>query len=165
MKFEETNCYNCDARCCYDGVYLENGEEDKILQFIADNKQYFDNISVSYIVDGDWIGLEDRRKTNKIYCDDYKPDYPKHFTKTKCVFRNNDRTCQLEKVANIIGAKVSDIKPISCRKFPLQKVANEYKIPSGEDKYNLGDEYPGYISFMPCVKQSEQEIYKTARDF
>jgi len=34
-------CKNCDARCCYDGVYLSEIDEKKINDVVSKNKEFF----------------------------------------------------------------------------------------------------------------------------
>ncbi len=159
--YSQSECFGCDARCCHDGVYLKDGEEERILDFVARHSEDFADLKPPLIVDGDWPGQEDERKTEKIPRDDYGDDYPAHFTKTKCIFLDDQKRCRLEYVSEIHNEDPNDVKPISCRMFPMRLENGKYVVPSGkreDDPDNIGDEYPGFISFMPCINRAKDMV-------
>ncbi len=159
--YSESMCFGCDARCCHDGVYLKDGEEERLMAYVNKHSEDFAdllNMDKPIIVDGDWPGQEDERKTNTLPRDDYDDDYPAHFTKTKCIFLDNEKRCRLEYVSEMHNEDPNDVKPLSCRMFPMRLENGKYVVPSGkreDDPDNIGDEYPGFISFMPCINKAE----------
>lgn len=151
-------CKNCDAWCCYDGVYLTKEDEIKINNLVKQNKEFFLFLPKDYIVLGEWEGYVSGNKTN-VKPKEYKSkDYPKHFNKTCCVFLK-DNKCMLEEFAVKNGEDRWKYKPRTCCIFPLQKKDNEYVIPSSvEDDCNIGEKYPGFVSLCTCYKLKEDNF-------
>lgn len=151
-------CKNCDAWCCYDGVYLTKNDEEKIKQVVENNKEFFCFLPDDFIVLGEWEGQVSGNKTNvkpKVY---KSKDYPKHFNRTCCVFLS-DNKCTLEEFAIQEGENRWKYKPRTCCIFPLQLNNDKYVVPSKvEDDCNLGEKYPGFVSFCPCYKLKEKEF-------
>lgn len=151
------NCRNCQAKCCYDGAYLLKGEEEKIQEFVNQYPEYFKDINLPFIVDGDWKEMESERKTNKQPFNGYDNDFPEHFTKTRCVFAMENGECSLQRVATDLQLHPWKIKPRACWSFPIGGVCEDEIIPpplEGEkDPDYLDENYPGYTSFLPCAKQ------------
>lgn len=71
-------CKNCDAWCCYDGVYLTDEDVQTITQAVENNKEFFDFLPADYIVYGEWQGKVAGQKTN-VKEKTYDKDFPKHF--------------------------------------------------------------------------------------
>jgi len=153
-------CKNCEAWCCYDGVYLTDDDEEKIKQVVENNKEFFSFLPDEYIVLGEWEGKVSGIKTN-VKPKKYKSkDYPKHFNKTCCVFLIENK-CMLEEFAIQKGEDRWKYKPRTCCLFPLQKKNDKYVIPSKvEDDCNLGEKYPGFVSCCPCYNLKENEFEK-----
>jgi Fe-S-cluster containining protein len=142
----------CEARCCYDGVYLIEGEEEKINGVVRENPQFFRHLPKEYIVDGS-RGETKGRKTS-IKAHEYQsPDFPQHFTKTRCVFGESDGACSLQTASKVLTENDWTFKPKACRLHPLKTMNIEYFAPSTSienDKYNIGVNYPGYVSYTAC---------------
>lgn len=144
-------CKNCDAWCCYDGVYLTDEDVQTITQAVENNKEFFDFLPADYIVYGEWQGKVAGQKTN-VKEKTYDKDFPKHFNQTTCVFLKANK-CMLEEFAVLNNEPHWKYKPTTCCVFPLQKTSNKYVEPqSVNDSCNLGDEYPGFVSFLPCYR-------------
>ncbi len=153
-------CKNCEAWCCYDGVYLTEEDEKKIKTVVENNKDFFSFIPNNYIVDGNWENLFNGRKTN-VKPKNYKNNgYPKHFNQTTCVFSVNNK-CMLQEFAIEKGEEEWKYKPFTCCTFPLQKRDGKFFAPSEvEDNCNIGEKYPGYVSFLPCYNLKKVDLNK-----
>lgn len=144
---------SCEARCCYDGVYLVGDEEEKIKKVAMTYPQYFSHLLKEFIVDGHW-GNSIGRKTAVRYHKYKSPDYPKHFEKTRCVFAYSDRACSLQSASLGETGNGWEFKPMACKVHPLQTNRTDYFPPPSTfelDKNDLGVNYPGYSSYTPCV--------------
>lgn len=155
------NCMQCQAKCCYDGVYITDKEEKRINDFVAMYPEDFEDIKRPFIVNGDWPGMRSKRKTERRSFDGYDIDFPKHFTKTRCVFAMESGECKLQRVATDQQLHPWSIKPRACWSFPIQGVKNDDIIPPASDPENdpdyVDENYPGYASFLPCaVVDNEQ---------
>lgn len=151
-------CKNCEAWCCYDGVYLSPDDKKKIVKVVENNKEFFSFLPEDYIVYSHWEDLMKGEKTNikpKKYS---SKNYPKHFNQTTCVFCL-DNKCMLQDFAIKNNKSPWEYKPATCCTFPLQKRQGKYYKPSAvEDNCNIGKKYPGYISFLPCYKIKEEDL-------
>ena len=155
----ENYCKNCDAWCCYDGVYLSEADESVIREVVENNRDFFDFLPLEYIVNSEWEGLISGRKTNT-KPKQYSKDFPLHFTHTTCVFLENN-ICKLEEFAIKRGEDSWRYKPKTCCLFPLQKKGDEYVEPQlTEDDCNIGEYYPGFVSFLPCYKFNKEDFFK-----
>lgn len=148
-------CAGCESKCCYDGVYLLDDEIPKIQSFVANNRKFFNFLPDHYIVDGDWESLKQYKKTEKRPYEYLSKDFPAHFTKTRCVFALADGRCSLQVRAVELFLHPWKYKPLACWVFPLTGCRHGKIQPpptsQEEDKNNIGPEYPGYESFLPCV--------------
>jgi len=152
IKLKACDYRFCEARCCYDGVYLQEGEEEKIIKAVNAFPWYFDHLPNDFIVDASWGSIKGR-KTAVRYHAYSSPDYPDHFTKTRCVFAALDGACSLQRASVEAGGDKWTFKPKACRTHPLQCRHFDFQAPptsTGEDKFNVGVSYPGYVSYTPC---------------
>lgn len=151
-------CKNCEAWCCYDGVYLTEEDELKIKDVVEHNKEYFKFLPDNYVIDGNWENVISGRKTNvkpKIY---KTKGFPKHFNQTTCVFCVNNK-CMLQEFAVKNNEPAWKYKPFPCCVFPLQKRDKIYYAPSAVgDDCDIGAKYPGYVSFLPCYKLKKEDL-------
>lgn len=152
----EYNCKTCQSKCCYDGVYISSEEESAIKTFVEKYKDQFSDINIPYIVNGDWPGMQSSRKTEKVEKNDYDETYPKHFTKTKCIFELENGECKLQRIATDNQLHPWKVKPKACWAFPIRGVAGDEILPPptncDKDPDYIDENYPGYVTFMPCVK-------------
>lgn len=156
----------CESRCCYDGAYLEDGEEEMIQHIVLNHQAEFSHLPENFIVDGTWNDLCGRKTNTRPH--QYKsPDYPAHFNQTRCVFANEEGACSLQLFAIQRGESPWKYKPKACSLHPLQtmKFGNFFAPPTliEEDSYNLGLSYPGYVSYTPCgTHRADGEHWKIA---
>ena len=158
-NLQRMKCLDCEAKCCYDGVYLRTNEEaDRIKELIEKFPEDFTIIPEDYIIKGTWPGMEDMKKTN-VKVHQYKcSDYPKHFNETTCVFTMDNGECLLQRIATDHGLHPWFAKPTACWLFPIRGFSqNDGEIipplDIGEKDPDYVDEsYPGYASFLPCGK-------------
>lgn len=157
-------CVGCESICCYDGVYLMDDEIPKIQAFIESNREYYSFLPEKYIVDGDWEGLSQYKKTEKIPFKYSCMDFPTHFTQTKCVFALSDGRCSLQTRAIELFMHPWKYKPMACWIFPLTGCRSGKILPpptsQEQDENNIGPEYPGYASLMPCVNGAHVVSWK-----
>jgi hypothetical protein len=154
----ETTCLNvcdlkqCQAQCCYDGVYLREGEEQRLREVVASAPEYFD-LPEEWIVDGHWNGDFEGRKTATKPHEFDSDDVPAHFNATRCVFCDSEHKCLLQRLAVDRGLHKWAYKPRSCWLFPLTEAGDELRPPPGPsdpDPNDLGPEYPGYVKYAGC---------------
>jgi len=153
VKLSVCQLNDCEARCCYDGAYLEDGEEAKIRAAVASAPDFFASLPQAFIVEGSWGGKVSGPKTATAPYDFKAPDFPAHFTRTRCVFASADHKCLLQVLAVQRGLHKWAYKPTACWMFPMRLVNDQPAAPPSPDELDpdcLGDEYPGYSQFVPC---------------
>jgi hypothetical protein len=142
----------CEGRCCYDGVYLQSNEEHFLRELVARVPELAAKVPEEFIVDGCWEGENMGRKTATRPVEYAAPDFPAHFTRTRCVFSDPAGFCELEKFARGRGQHPWSYKPTTCWMFPLQdedgKPAEPVRGPE-DDPYRT-PQYAGYASCVPC---------------
>jgi tetratricopeptide (TPR) repeat protein len=155
-------CSGCAAKCCYDGVYVTPADEKNITDFVNEHPELFSHLPKNFITDGDWPGMRSKRKTEKEDFNGYDESFPSHFTKTRCVFALPSGECSLQRAATDLQMHPWKIKPISCWFFPL-RIAEDGSVLApitdrDPDPNDLGENYPGYVSFLPCVRRDEEGV-------
>lgn len=153
VKLRACDLQQCKARCCYDGVYLQPGEEQKIREVVESAPEYFDDLPAEFIVDGVWDNQPPARKTATKPFEDNGPDFPAHFSRTRCVFCSSDYKCMLQVLAVQRGLHKWHYKPEACWLFPLRKTGEQLVPPPTIDQPDpdaLGDNYPGYSKYVQC---------------
>jgi tetratricopeptide (TPR) repeat protein len=158
----ECDYHTCEARCCYDGVYLHKQEADEITQLVEQNPMYFRHLPVDFIVQGNWSPTSGKKTAVRSH--NYaSPDFPEHFEKTRCVFAYEDGACSLQRLSMETTDYAWTYKPKACRLHPLQSNKGEFNPPPTfieEDKYNISLRYPGYVSYTPCgINRKDGEIW------
>jgi hypothetical protein len=148
----------CEARCCYDGVYLQGGEELKLRELVAREPVLRGRLPAEFIVDGYWDGELLGRKTATRPHDYRSPDFPAHFARTRCVFADAAGFCELQKLALAQGLHPWAYKPTTCWMFPLQDDSGVPAAPvaSPADDPYATESYPGYANFVPCGRHDAQ---------
>lgn len=159
----------CEARCCYDGVYLQEGEADRIKQLVEENKDFFNFLPDEYIVSSSW-GKSVKGQKTAVKNHEYKRlDFPSHFNKTRCVFALEDGRCSLQFYAIEHNIDQYKYKPIACQVFPIETNQGEILTPLKsfeKDKYFMGANYPGYTNYTPCgINRCDGRPWREACDF
>jgi len=145
----------CEARCCYDGVYLKDGEPARIRAAVASDPEFFAHLPDGFIVHGEWAG-ESGVKTAVRPHAFHSPDFPEHFNQTRCVFAFADGACSLQAFAVKQGDDPWTYKPKGCWEHPLRMVKGVPAPPRSaleRDPQFLGQRYPGYTAYTPCGQQ------------
>lgn len=151
-RLKSCDVRQCEAMCCYDGAYLLEGEEAFLAELLAKVPALRDAVPPEFVVDGYWNGEQLGRKTAtraQVYAN---PDYPAHFTRTRCVFSDAIGFCRLESFARARGQHPWTFKPAVCWMHPLQDDGGEPEAPvasPAEDPYRTAT-YPGYSPFTAC---------------
>ncbi len=149
---------SCEGMCCYDGVYLRDGEEAFLLELLDRVPRLRKAVPEPMpIVDGYWEGKYFGRKTAVRPVHYKNPDFPEHFTRTRCVFSDAEGLCELEKFARNNHQHPWAYKPLVCWLAPLTLGTDNKPVAppcSPElDTYRT-KEYPGFITFVPCGKHN-----------
>ncbi|MBL8148445.1 MAG: DUF3109 family protein [Blastocatellia bacterium] len=148
----------CEGMCCYDGVYLQEGEERKIRDSVKNYPEFFSFLPKVYITTSNWRGLGRARKTAVKPHNYMQSDFPTHFEKTKCVFALSDARCSLQVLSEQLGEHSWSRKPKACWLHPLRLTATGLLRPpadSSEDADRIDNTYPGFVSFTLCGKHSD----------
>jgi hypothetical protein len=160
LKLSRCDLAECEGRCCYDGVYLLPAEEAFLRELVARVPALRAVLPERYIVDGYWNGAYFGRKTATRPHEYRHPQYPAHFTRTRCVFADDQARCELEKLARANGLHPWSFKPTTCWMFPLQDEDGEPAAPvcsATEDPFHT-EEYPGYATWVPCGRHDAEGL-------
>lgn len=160
LKLSVCRIEECEGRCCYDGVYLQEGEEDFLRELVAKVPELAQKLPQEFIVDGYWNGESLGRKTATRPADYRAADFPAHFTRTRCVFSDAAGYCELQKFGMARGQHPWTYKPTTCWMFPLQDDDGEPADPVRglhDDPHVLPD-YPGYASCVSCGRHDPKGV-------
>lgn len=152
LRLKPCDVRKCEAMCCYDGVYLHDGEEAFLDELLHRVPELRSKLPAEYVVDGWWAGEKLGRKTATRAQAYRNPDYPAHFSRTRCVFSDEVGFCRLESFARARGQHPWAFKPAICWQHPLQEEGGEPEAPVAseqEDPYRTAD-YPGYSPHTSC---------------
>jgi hypothetical protein len=152
LRLSACDVRQCEGRCCYDGVYLQPGEEQRLHELLQQVPALRACVPEEFVVDGYWNGESLGRKTATRPQEYRSPDFPAHFTRTRCVFSDAEGFCELEKYARSRDMHPWSFKPLTCWMFPLQDEDGEPVEPvrDAADDPHVTPEYPGYASCVPC---------------
>jgi hypothetical protein len=155
LRLSVCDVTRCEALCCYDGVYLEPQEEAFLRELVSRVPSLRQHLPETYIVDGWWEGHWLGRKTATRPQEYRNPQFPAHFTRTRCVFADERGFCELEKLARSRGQHPWTFKPATCWLFPLHECEGEPEPPPAdpEDDPYRQPGYPGYSTVVPCGRQ------------
>lgn len=157
-KLKACDIDSCKGMCCYDGIYLMNGEEEYLKNIVKEFKEYFSFLPDDFIVDGNWKNIVTGRKTEVRKYNSVASDYPDHFEKTLCVFAKDDGKCSLQSLAYELNIHKWTFKPVGCWMFPLRLENGKITPPpiySKDDPDYFDESYPGYSTYTRCGKYSE----------
>jgi len=145
----------CEARCCYDGVYLRDGEPERIRSAVASDPEFFAHLPENFIVRGEWPGVSGAKTAVRPHTF-HSPDFPEHFNHTRCVFAFADGACSLQAFAAKHGDDPWTYKPRGCWKYPLRTIDGTPTPPRSaleRDPQFLRQRYPGYAAYTPCGQE------------
>ena len=142
----------CEARCCYDGVYLTYDDEKRVASACDSDRDFFSFLPSTPIVWGDWQGVTYGRKTAVRPWSYKSDDFPSHFSQTRCVFALDDGLCSLQVFATQNNEDPWKHKPTACWLHPLRRKDSELVPPPvmQSDDPDAAPGYPGYMTFTPC---------------
>lgn len=153
LRLRRCDLAACEAVCCHDGVYLGWGEEERIQALIKEDPAFFAFLPPEAVVDGQWEGRVEGRKTaTRPFA--YRTPPPAHFSATRCVFTLEDGRCSLQVLAVQRGLHPWSYKPQACWLHPLRpdeagRLAPPPVDPAA-DPDRIGEHYPGFICYTPC---------------
>src|SRR5262245_46580109 len=100
--------------CCYDGVYLEEGEEERIRAIVAEHPGFFAFVPAAFITEGNWKNLVMGRKIAAVPHTYQHLHFPAHFPQTRCGLILPDARCALQVLASRLGKHSWSYKPKAC---------------------------------------------------
>jgi Protein of unknown function (DUF3109) len=146
----------CEGICCYDGVYLEPGEDRRLRALVKENPDFFRFLPKVYLLTGQGGGGGVKTATRPhVY-----RQKPEHFTATRCVFALPDARCALQVLAVEQGLHPWTHKPRACWLHPLRvNATGAIPPPATEaDDPDCSPGYPGYTAFTPCGADREEGV-------
>lgn len=153
--------FRCEALCCYDGVYLEAGEKDMVMEVVATYPEYFNHLPDDPIIGANWRGLVQGDKTQVRPHAYEHPDFPKHFEKTRCVFAYDNGICSLQVAATRHDRHPWRFKPRACWLFPIKGYGDMPIAPPLREEVDpdfVDQDYPGYTKFLPCGQEDDDGL-------
>jgi len=159
-KLKCTSCQNCDYNCCYDGVYIDKDDEERIKDAMENHPSYFSHITAPVFMEGSWKGLVSGRKTNVVEYNNGDKRV-KHFNKTRCIFAYDDGGCALQYAAVKNFLNPWKYKPKTCCSFPIDIKRGVIVPPptsKEEDSFYIDELYAGYASALPCCQKDAKGI-------
>jgi hypothetical protein len=149
----------CEGMCCYDGVFLEEGEEERIRAIVEAYPDFFAFISKAFIIDGNWKNLVIGRKIAAAPHTYHNPHFPAHFPQTRCVLSLPDARCSLQVLAARVGKHPWSYKPKACWMHPLLREGPNGLVPppirQEDDPDRVDESYPGFVTYTPCGRHQE----------
>jgi hypothetical protein len=144
----------CEARCCYDGVYLDDGEEAKINEVVASSPRFFSNLPADFIVDGTWgDGRVTGRKTAVKHTISALPIFPPTFLEPAVYSAPTTTSVCFKCLRCSVACTSGRTSPQACWMFPMDLDDGKPAPPPSAaepDPQCLGEEYPGFVKFVPC---------------
>ena len=143
----------CEGVCCYDGVYLEPGEDRRVRAVVKAHPAFFHFLPKVYLLSGQGGGGGVKTATRPYV---YR-QRPAHFTDSRCVFALADARCALQVLAVEEGRHPWVYKPRACWLHPLRVNATGAIAPpaSPAEDPDRNSDYPGYTAFTPCGMDRE----------
>ena len=159
LRLKRCELSQCEGMCCYDGVYLEEGEEEKIQAIVKAYSDFFSFVPQIFITDGNWKNLVVGRKIAAAPHTYQNPRFPAHFPWTRCVMSLPDARCALQVLATSLGKHPWAYKPRACWMHPLLREGPNGIVPppvhQEDDPDRVDESYPGFITYTPCGQHQE----------
>ena len=148
----------CEAMCCYEGVYLKPGEEERINQMVREHRDFFAFLPTQFVVDGSWQDKMVGRKTAVRPHAYRNPGFPAHFNRTRCVFAFADGRCSFQVLAEQLGEHPWARKPKVCWMHPLHESPSGLQAPPVDPRHDpdrADERHPGFVTSTECGKHRE----------
>jgi hypothetical protein len=149
----------CEGMCCYDGVYLEEGEEERIHAIVKAYPDFFSFAPPAFITDGTWRNRVAGRKIDTAPHRYQNPHFPAHFSQTRCVMSLPDARCALQVLATRFGKHPWTYKPKACWMHPLLREGPNGVVPPPphpeDDPDCIDASYPGFVTYTLCGRHQE----------
>jgi hypothetical protein len=152
LRVKRCGLAQCEARCCYDGAYLSAEDEQRIQAVLSEEAAFFAFLPDPPIVLGQWRDQTPGRKTATQPFDYTSVDFPAHFTRTRCVFAQENGRCSLQVIAVRRGKHPWTYKPTACWAHPLHVSPSGLEPPPVQQAADPDrcEGYPGFSTFTPC---------------
>ena len=160
LRLKACDISGCEAMCCHDGVYLDEGEERRLRALVERTPQLRARLPAEYIVDA-WIDGEQAGRKTAVRPHAYRnPAWPAHFARTRCVFADEAGLCELQKLGLARHQHPWRYKPFTCWMFPLGLDADTGAVEQPEtdpaDDPAAGPGYPGFVTVIPCGRHDPE---------
>ena len=149
----------CKGMCCYDGVYVNEEEEEVIGSVWRKNREFFSSTGVSCesepIIETEWNGKKGRKTLVKSrVLSQIVDNFPTHFNNTACVFLTTEGYCSLQLLGVMQGKHKWYYKPLTCSLHPIfvSLLNKRVFLPTDETDPHNSEGYPGYTSKTRCGK-------------
>ena len=151
---------SCQGMCCYDGVYVNQEEEQVLTRLAKEKSEFFQRVGAKVpeepVVDAIWRGALNGRKTAVAprNFNEQISEFPSHFDNTACVFLTPEGRCSLQMLAEEEKLNRWHYKPTVCVAHPihLSTKDNTIYLPDEATDPNMLSDYPGYTSVTQCGK-------------
>lgn len=171
-KIKPCELERCRATCCYDGVYLSEEESDGIHKLLTEHRQKFLSYELSLPklpILLSRAGRALKTATRPAESGELTEDFPKHFSKTRCVFLDRSGRCGIQMLSVELGREPWFDKPLTCWIHPI------VILPAGPDRSRpvvtlltpendpqKSEGYPGFASCTHCGRPDDSGV--PARD-
>ncbi len=148
----------CEARCCYDGVYLQGNEERELRDLVAGEPALQACLPAEFIVDGYWDGHMLGRKTATPPSQLPEPGFPRALRAHALRVRGSGWILRTAEAGAGKRNASLGLQATTCWMFPLQDDDGVPAAPVAgpeEDPYAT-ETYPGYANFVPCGRHDPQ---------
>jgi len=150
----------CEAMCCHDGVYLDEGEERRLRALVERTPALRAKLPTEYVVDAVLDGEIVGRKTAVRLHEYRNPQWPAHFPRTRCVFADEAGLCELQKLGLERHSHAWHYKPFTCWMFPLGIDVDTGAVVQPEPMLHEGLQPEsgdlGFESVTPCGRHDPQ---------
>lgn len=162
LRLKSCDIAACEAMCCHDGVYLDEGEEVRLRALVDRTPALRAKLPADYIVDA-WSDGERVGRKTAVRPHAYRnPAWPAHFPRTRCVFADEAGLCELQKLGHARSQHRWHYKPFTCWMFPLGLDDETGALvppdvdPADDPQAEPG--CPGFESVTPCGRHDPQGL-------
>lgn len=162
IKIKACELSRCKATCCHDGVTLPR-EDAQSLNVLLNKKIEFLGkcevpISDEYFqecADGKRV----KSRVRKVRKADLPSDFPPHFSRTRCIFLDNNHHCLFQKISMEERKHPWFYKPLTCWIHPILIKQTEHgmliTLPNKNNDPQREKQYLGFASCTHCGREEE----------
>lgn len=168
IKVKPCELERCRATCCYDGVYLSEEESEGVKTMVSEHRRSLVEYGLS-LPDEPIISARGGRSlktaTREAEVGELAEDFPEHFSKTRCVFLDQQGRCGLQMLSVELGREAWFDKPLTCWIHPIvilpagrerSRPVVSLVSPDGDPQKIKG--YPGFASCTHCGRPDDSGV-------